>query len=95
MVVGTKHPWKPQFAGLTYFVKRADADTKGMMFLFSFDWPNVTDYLFVRIAALLGASYIGAVAIVWVENRIERFKVSPAATVAPGHTIDSSTRPST
>lgn len=95
MVVGTKSPSDAQIAGLTYFVKRADADTKSMMFLFSFDWPEVADYLFVRIAGFLGASYLGVVAIVWVENRIERFKVSPAATVAPGHTIDSSTRPST
>ena len=84
-----------QIAGLTYFVKRAQADTKSMMFLFSFDWPAVADYMFVRIAALLGASYLGVMAIVWVENRIERFKVSPAETVAPGHTIDPSTRPST
>ena len=94
MVVGTKRCPEPEIAALTYFVKRAGADTKSMMFLFSFDWPNVVDYLFVRIAALLGASYLGVVAIVWVENRIERFKVSPAATVAPGHTIDSTTRPS-
>jgi hypothetical protein len=95
LVVGTKTPSEVEIAGLTYFVKRAEADTKSMMFLFSFDWPSVADYLFVRIAALLGASYLGVVAIVWVESRIERFKVSPAATVAPGHTIDSSTRPST
>ena len=59
------------------------------MFLFSFDWPSVADYLFVRIAAGVGASYIGVAAIVWVEKRMERVRVSPAPTVASGQTIDS------
>ena len=66
-----------------------------MMFLMSFDWPHVFDYLFVRVAALVGASYAGVASIVWFEKRIERFRFSPAATVASGHTIESSTRPST
>jgi hypothetical protein len=60
-----------------------------MMFLLSFDWPNVADYLFVRMAACVGASYLGVVAIVWVEKRIERIKLSPLPTVASGQTIES------
>ena len=78
-----------QLAALTYVVAAGGADNVLMMFLFSFDWPNVADYLFVRVAACLGASYVGVVAMVWVEKRIERLRLSPEATVAPGHTTDS------
>ena len=60
-----------------------------MMSLMTFDWPGVADYMFVKVAALLGASYAGVTAMVWVEKRIERMRLSPAPTSASGQTIES------